>query len=88
MLAEYIHVDHAGSRHVYEVGRSYPIRAAVAHAAAKRDLVAHHKPASWAAPSILTPPEILSEAEVMAAAAELEALKRHAIEPLRPAPTE
>ena len=87
VLADFVHVDDADRRHVYEAGRSYPMRPAVAHAAAKRDLVAHHKPANWTAPSILTPPEVLTEIEVAAAAAELEALERHAAEPARPAPT-
>ena len=64
------------------------MRPAVAHAAAKRDLVAHHKPANWTAPSILTPPEALSETEIAEAEAELETLERHAVEPVRPMPTE
>ena len=88
VLADFVHVDDADRRHVYEAGRSHPMRPAVAHAAAKRDLVAHNKPASWTAPSILTPPEALGEQEVATAAAELEALERHATEPVRPVPTE
>ncbi len=80
VLTDIEYLDAAGRRHVYEAGRSYSMRPAVAHAAAKRDLVAHHKPANWTAPSILTPPEVLSEIEVAAAAAELEALDRHAVE--------
>jgi hypothetical protein len=62
------------------------MRPAVAHAAAKRDLVARHKPTNWTAPSILTPPEVLTETEVAAAAAELDALERHGVEPVRLAP--
>jgi hypothetical protein len=85
VLADFVHVDDAGHRHVYEAGRSYPMRPAVAHAAAKRDLVAHHKPPNWTAPSILTPPQLLSGDEVAAAAAELEALDRHGVEAVRPA---
>ena len=68
-------------RRRYEAGRSYPtMPPAVAHAAAKRDLVSHHKPARWSAPSLFTPPEVLTEAEIAAAGAELEALARHAVE--------
>ena len=68
-------------RRRYEAGRSYPtMPPAVAHAAAKRDLVSHHKPARWSAPSLFTSPEVLTEAEVATAGAELEALARHAIE--------
>ena len=68
-------------RRRYEAGRSYPtMPPAVAHAAAKRDLVSHHKPARWSAPSLFTPSEVLTEAEIAAAGAELEALARHAVE--------
>src|ERR671933_990142 len=86
VLVDFEHLDAAGHRHVYEARRSYPMRAAVAHAAAERDLdfVAHHKPANWTEPSILTPPEVLSEIEVAAAAAELETLDRHAVESVEP----
>ena len=62
------------------------MRPAVAHAAAKRDLVARHKPTNWTAPSILTPPEVLTEIEVVVAATELEALDRRGVEPVRLAP--
>ena len=77
----------AGSgRRRYEAGRSYPtMPPAVAHAAAKRDLVSHHKPARWSAPSLFMSPEVLTEAEVAAAGAELEALARHAVEVAEPA---
>ena len=88
VLADFVHVDDAGHRHVYEAGRSYPMRPAVAHAAAKRDLVAHYKPPRWMQPSITTPAEVLTEAEVTVAEAELQALEQHAVEPVRPAPTE
>ena len=37
----------------YETGRSYPMPPAVAHAAAKRDLVTHHKSPHWMPPSLL-----------------------------------
>ena len=76
-------------RRRYEAGRSYPtMPPAVAHAAAKRDLVSHHKPARWSAPSLFTPPEVLTEAEIAAAGAELEALARHAVEITEPAANE
>ena len=74
-------------RRRYEAGRSYPtMPPAVAHAAAKRDLVSHHKPARWSAPSLFTPPEVLTETEIVAARAELEALARHAVEVAEPVP--
>ncbi len=72
----------------YEAGRSYPMPPAVAHAAVKRNLVAHHRPPHWTRPSITTPAEVLTGHEIAAAAAELDALEQHAAEPVRPAPTE
>ena len=47
---------------------------AVAHAAAKRGFVARAKPADWSLPSILKSPEVLTEADVVEAEAELRAL--------------
>ena len=87
VLTDFRCIGDGGAPRLYEAGRSFPMPPAVAHAAAKRDLVARHKPPNWTAPSILTPPEALTEIEVAAAAAELEALERHAAEPARPAPT-
>ena len=49
---------------------------ALAHAAAKRELVAVERPVDWEPPSILRPPEVLTEAELAAAEAELKALQR------------
>ena len=57
---------------------------ALAHAAAKRDLVAAQRPVDWEPPSILRPPEVLTEAELAAAEAELRALQRHAFEVVDP----
>jgi hypothetical protein len=39
---------------------------ALAHAAAKRDLVAAQRPVDWEPPSILRQPEVLTEAELAA----------------------
>ena len=69
-----------GGFRLYEAGRSYPMPPALAHIAAKRDLVAHHKPPHWTAPSILVAPVIITAAEIAEAGAELEALARHAAE--------
>ena len=70
-----------------EAGKHYLMRAAVAHAAAKRGLVARSKPPRWTPPSILTPPETLSEIQVAEAEAALLALDRHAVETLEPVAT-
>jgi hypothetical protein len=53
---------------------------AVAHAAAKRGVVAREKPANWSPPSILKSPEVLTAADVVEAEAESRALQRHALE--------
>jgi len=50
------------------------------HAAAKRGLVAVERPVGWTPPSILRPPEVLTESELVEAEAELKALQRHAFE--------
>ncbi len=72
----------------YEAGRSYPMPLAVAHAAAKRDLVAHQRPLHWTHPSILVRAEFLTEAEIAAADIELRALDHHTIEGATPMLTE
>jgi hypothetical protein len=59
---------------------------ALAHAAANRNLIAIQRPADWQPPSILKPPEVLTEAELTAAEAELKALQRHALEIVHPEP--
>ena len=81
MLADFTCLARRGLR-LYEAGRSYPMPPAVAHAAAKRDLVAHHKPSHWTPPSLFKTPEVLTAMEVVDAEAELQALEHHATEPL------
>ena len=70
--------DVVGHVRLYEAGNTYDLPRALAHAAAKRDLVAVPRPVDWDPPSILRPPEVLTEAELAAAEAELKALQRHA----------
>ena len=67
-----------------EAGHTYSLPCALAHSATKRELVAKHRPPHWTPPSILRPPEALSEAEVIEAEAELKALQRHALELVDP----
>jgi hypothetical protein len=57
-----------------------PCRETLAHAAAKRELGAVQQPVDWTPPSILRPPEVLTELEVVEAERELKALQRHALE--------
>ena len=76
--------DPLGHIRLYEAGSIYDMPPALAHAAAKRDLVAAQRPIDWEPPSILRPPEVLTEAELAAAEAELKALQRHAFEVVDP----
>ena len=68
----------------YEAGNSYDMPRALAHAAAKRELIAVEQPAGWTPPSILRPPEVLTETELVEAEAELKALQRHGFEIVDP----
>jgi hypothetical protein len=70
--------DAVGHIRLYEAGNTYDMPRALAHAAAKRELVAVSRPVDWEPPSILRGPEVLSEAELASAEAELKALQRHA----------
>ena len=68
----------------YKAGRSYLMPLAVAHAAAKRDLVAHQRPLYWAPPSILVQAKVLTGAEIATADIDLRAFDHHAIEGATP----
>jgi hypothetical protein len=70
--------DAVGHVRFYEAGNTYDIPRALAHAAAKRELVAVSRPVDWEPPSILRPPEVVPEPERAEAEAELKALQRHA----------
>jgi hypothetical protein len=67
--------DVMGHVHSYEAGTTYEMPRALAHAAAKRELVAAKRPVDWEPPSILRPPEV-TEAELAAVESELKALQR------------
>jgi hypothetical protein len=58
--------DPLGDVRLYEAGNTYDMSPALAHAAAKRDLVAAQRPIDWEPPSILRPPEVLTDAELAA----------------------
>ena len=75
---------HIGCLSLYEAGNTYTMPRALAHAAAKRGLVARERPADWSPPSILRSPEVLTEADIVEAEAELRALQRHALELVDP----
>ena len=76
--------DPLGHVRLYEAGNPYDMPRALAHAAAKRELVAVEQPAGWTPPSILRPPQVLTEMELVEAEAELKALQRHAFEIVDP----
>jgi hypothetical protein len=78
VLADFTYMDRAGFLRLYEAGRSYRLSRAVAHAAAKRELIAKHRPTGSMLPNIFRSPKVLTEAEVVEAEEELKALERHA----------
>jgi hypothetical protein len=57
--------DAVGHIRLYEAGNMYEMSRALAHAAAKRELIALEQPADWTPPSILRVPEVLTESEVV-----------------------
>ena len=76
--------DAVGHIRLYEAGNTYDMPRALAHAAAKRELVAVSRPVDWEPPSIVRPPEVLTESELTEAEAELKLLQRHAFEIVNP----
>jgi hypothetical protein len=76
VLADFTHMSRAGCLRLYEASRSFAMPRALAHAATKRNLVAREHPPRWSLPSICRAPEVLTEAEVVEAEAELRALQR------------
>jgi hypothetical protein len=85
VLADFTHINTECLR-IYEAGQTYTMPRAVAHAAAKRGLVAKQRPTDWTPPSILRSPEALTEADVVEAEKELRALQRHSLEVIKPEP--
>jgi hypothetical protein len=79
VLVDFTHMSRAGNLRLYEAGHIYALSRAVAHAATKRGLVAKQRPPRWKPPSMFKLPEVLTEAEVVEAEAELKALQRHAL---------
>jgi hypothetical protein len=76
--------DVVGHVRLYEAGNAYDLPRTLAHAAAKRNLVALEQPLDWEVPSILRPPEVLTETELAEAEAELKALQRHGLGVIEP----
>jgi hypothetical protein len=79
VLVDFTHMSRAGCIRLYEAGRAYKLPRAIAHSATKRELVAKQRPPHWTPPSMFRQPEVLTEAEVIEAEAELKALQRHAL---------
>jgi hypothetical protein len=84
LLVDFTYMSREGCLRLYEAGRTYILPRAIAHAATKRELVAKQRPPRWTPPSMFRPPEVLTEAEVVEAEAELRALRRHALEVVDP----
>ena len=83
-LVDFTHMNRAGCLRLYEAGHTYALSWAIAHAATKRELVAKQRPSGWTPPSMFRQPEVLTEAEVIEAEAELKVLQRHALEVVDP----
>jgi hypothetical protein len=83
-LVDFTYRGKTGRLRLYEAGHTYLLARAVAHAATKRGLVAKQRPPHWTPPSIFRPAEVLTEAEMIEAEAELKALQRHALEVVDP----
>jgi len=79
VLVDFTYMDREGCLRLFEAGRTYTLPRAVAHAAAKRGLVAAQRTNHWTAPGLFRPPEGLTKAEVVEAEAELKALARHGL---------
>ena len=79
VLVDFAHMSREGCIRLCEAGRTYALPRALAHAAMKRDLLAVERPPHWTPPSMFRRPEVLTEAEVIEAEAELRALQRHAL---------
>jgi hypothetical protein len=84
VLVDFTHISNTRCLRVYEAGETYTMPRAVAHAAAKHGLVARARPPDWSPPSILKSPEVLTEADVVDAEAELRALQHHALGVIEP----
>ncbi len=84
VLVDFTHMSRAGCLRLYEAGRTHTLPRGIAHAATKRELVAKQRPAGWTPPGMFRTPEVLTEAEVVEAEAELRALQRHALEVVDP----
>ena len=83
-LVDFTHMSRAGCLRLYEAGHVYVLPRPIAHAATKRELVAKRRPPHRTPPSMFRRPEVLTEAEVIEAEAELRALQRHALEVVKP----
>ena len=80
VLVDFTYMNRARCLRLYEAGHTYRLARDIAHAATKRELVAKERPSGWMAPSMFRrQPEMLTEAEVIEAEAELRALQRHAL---------
>ncbi len=84
VLVDFTHMSREGCVRLYEGGCVYALSRAIAHAASKRGLIARERPEDWTPPSMFRPPELLTEAEVAEAEAELKDLQRHSLELVDP----
>ncbi len=86
VLADFRCIGEGGAPRLHEAGRSFPMPPAVAHAAAKRELVAKARSPHWTPPNRFRRAETPSAAEIAAAEAELGALQCYGAEITDPGP--
>ncbi len=84
VLFDFTYIDRERCLRLYETRRTYIVPRAVAHAVAKRGLVAAQRIHRWTAQRTFRPPEALTEVEVLEAEVELKALSGHALEVVEP----
>jgi hypothetical protein len=84
VLVGFTYMDRERYLRLYEVSRTYALPRAIAHAAAKRGVVAAQWVHRWIAQGTVRPPEALTEVKVVEAEAELKALSGRALEVVEP----
>ena len=84
VLVDFTHMNRVGCLRLYEVGQTYALPRAIAHAATKLRTRRQTAATGLGAAEYVSASKVLTEAEVIEAEAELKALQRHALELVQP----
>ena len=84
VLVDSTHMSRVACLRLYEAGHTYTLPRAIAHATSKRESRREAAAGGVDAAGMFRSPEVLTEAEVVEAEAELKALQRHALEVVDP----